>query len=148
MQIALQTKEGKQLDTENVKYMVLDNIEYALFPVKNVSLSETPVELKEKDVTTPFSFNDAEEEKVNQNLESFFGIKHKRVHNRSVAQKVRQWLNTAKPGESTFIKSPSDYAIRVACELQNVKAKIYKVKHGYYSITYDRYKTYARARTA
>jgi hypothetical protein len=134
MNIAIQTNEGKQLDLNNVKYMTFDNVEYALLPV----IYKLPVPQKKV----------PSDEKINQNLEDFFGVtKTKRVHLNSTAQKVREWLTTAKPGQSTVLKAPSDYAIRVACEIHGVKAKIYKIKRGQFSVVYDRNKTYARMQT-
>ena len=135
MFISLQTNEGKRLDAKNVKYMTFDNVEYALFPV----LSGLPVPKKK---VVP-------DETVNQNLEDFFDVKKtKKVHPNSVAHKVRQWLTTAKIGESTVIKAPTDYAIRVACETRGVKAKIYKQKRGHYRVVYVTKKVYARQRSA
>ena len=135
MFISIQTNEGKRLDAKNVKYMTFDNVEYALFPV----LSSLPVP-KKKVVL---------DETVNQNLEEFFDVKRtKKVHPNSVAHKVRQWLSTAKIGESTVIKAPTDYAIRVACEIHGVKAKIFKQKRGQYRVVFDAKKKYARQKGA
>lgn len=139
MNISIQTNEGKQLDITNIKYMTFDNIEYAMLPV----LSKIPFPtLKKKTVS---------DETVDNNLNDFFNVesntKARRVNTSSTAHKVREWLANAKPGESVVLKAPSSYAIRVACETQNVKAKIYKVKRGQFTVIYDRKKAYARAKT-
>lgn len=139
MNISIQTSEGKQLDTKNIKYMTFDNIEYALLPV--VSKPKFPIP-KKKVIS---------DEVVDNNLNDFFNVdsetKTRKMNTTSTAYKVREWLANAKPGESIILKAPSDYAIRVACETQSVKAKIYKVKRGQYRIIYDRKKVYARAKT-
>jgi len=155
MNIAIQTNEGKQLDLTNVKYMTFENVEYALLPV----LSKTQ--------TSPLNnvvFTD--QSNINRNLDAFFEtentpvqtmqpvrkvrrkIRVKRTHPNSIAHKVREWLSTAKPGQTTVFKSDTEYAIRVACEIAGVKAKIYTLKRGHFSVTYDRKKVYARMRTA
>lgn len=132
MFISLQTNEGKRLDAKNVKYMTFDNVEYALFPV----LPTFTVMPKKKIVL---------DETVNKNLDEFFDVKKtKKVQVNSVAHKVRQWLSTAKIGESMVIKAPTDYAIRVACETRGVKAKIFKQKRGQYRVVFDAKKKYAR----
>ncbi len=141
MFFSLSTKEGKNLDTKNVKYMTFDNIEYALFPILN--------DVETKKSVTPFSEDDKQVIVENALEQALFGTQNKsKLYKSSVAFRVRQWLKNAKIGESTVIMSPSDYAIRVACETRGVKAKIFKQKRGQFRVVFDAKKKYARQKGA
>jgi len=149
MLIALKTDDGKNLDTKNVKFMTLDNTEYAMFPVLKTE-KLLPAKPQKWSVDYP---EDAAQERVSNALEDLIlgklGSKGagrgRGVRYGSVAHKVRQWIDSAKPGDSTTFASPSDCAIRVACETKGVKAKIFKIKRGQYNVMYERDKKYARS---
>lgn len=128
------TKEGKELDTKNVKYMTFDGVEFALFPVLSI-------------VQKKFFPTDAKEEKVGNALQAaLFEDEYSpsKTHKNSVAYRVRQWLSNAKVGQSTIIEAPTAYSIRVACETRGVKAKIFQQKRGSYRVIFDSRKKYAR----
>jgi mRNA-degrading endonuclease RelE of RelBE toxin-antitoxin system len=145
MFFSLSTKEGKNLDTKNVKYMTFDNIEYALFPILN--------DVETKKIVTLFPEDDKQVIVENALERTLFGTlfdtqNKPKLYKSSVAFRIRQWLKNAKIGESTVIMSPSDYAIRVACETRGVKAKIFKQKRGQYRVVFDAKKKYARQKGA
>lgn len=149
MLIALKTDDGKNLDTKNVKFMIFDNMEYAMFPVIN---TEKLLPAKPQKWTIDCD-EDATQERVSNSLEHIIlgQLKNNKpgrgrgVRYGSVAHKVRTWIDAAKPGDSTVFQSPSDCAIRVACETKGVKAKIFRIKRGHYNVMYERNKRYARS---
>lgn len=130
MKVIFETNDGKTLDTNVIKYITIDNVEYAILPVLKKS---KPVNLIEKSKT----------------LEDFFNVRNqsKRIVTQSVANRVRSWFNTSPDvGDSEVFKSKSDYAIRVAAENLNRKVLIRQVRKNMYRATYVKPQQYARAR--
>lgn len=130
MKVIFETNDGKTLDTNVIKYITIDNVEYAILPVLKKS---KPVNLIEKSKT----------------LEDFFNVRSesKRTVPQSVANRVRSWFSTSPDvGDSEVFKSKSDYAIRVAAEVLNRKVLIRQVRKNMYRATYVKPQQYARAR--
>lgn len=130
MKVIFETNDGKTLDTNVIKYISIDNVEYAILPVVR---KNKPVNVV-KEITS---------------LEDFFNVsnKKKRVVAQSVANRVRNWLNASPDiGDTEVFKSPSEYAIRVAAENLNRKVAIRQVRKNMYRATYIKPQQYARAR--
>jgi hypothetical protein len=128
MKFFMETNEGKQVDTSNVKYMTFDGVEYAMMAV-----------VKTK-----------QEEKTDYGvLRNLFGEEiqtHKRTHANSVARKVNDWLNTnPSKGQTQIFVCNTDGAVRVACENRNVKVSLRRVRKNQWAATFEGKKLYARS---
>lgn len=144
MKIVFTTNEGKTIDTSGAKYMTIDGKEFALFPVVNVEQNFTQNKFEVYESTSSaldkfFGFDD-------QNITPHTKKLKKEKFN-SIAYKVREWLNSGvTPGATTNFASPSEYAIRVAAELQNKNISIRKIRKGIYNVIYNKPQVYARSK--
>jgi hypothetical protein len=130
MKVIFETNDGKTLDTNVIKYITIDNVEYAILPViaKKKQLQSTDAHLP--------------------TLESFFNVsKKKRVFAQSVANRVRTWFSSNPDiGDTETFRAPTDYAIRVAAENLNRKVAIRQLRKNMYRATYIKPQQYARSK--
>ena len=132
MEILIKTADGRTLDLSQVKYMSIENVNYALVPVMGKIQPKLKVPHQNKSLEDFFDVSDTPRkkgEKVN-----------------STAYKVRQWLESnPQPGSTINFAAPSDYAIRVAAESKNSRVRIRKLRRGLYNVTFERNQIYARS---